>query len=104
MSKTTISPSQVQHIAVLANIPVSQLETERLAQEFDETLVVVDQLRAIDVSQTNSTHQVTGFTNVWRPDLIDESQSFTQAEALANAPVTHNGYFLVPGVLAAKDT
>ena len=104
MSKTSISPSQVQHIAVLANIPVTQEETQKLSQEFEETLAVVDQLKSVDVSQTEATHQVTGFTNIWRPDIADESQSFTQGEALANAPATHDGYFLVPGVLSAKDT
>jgi aspartyl/glutamyl-tRNA(Asn/Gln) amidotransferase C subunit len=104
MSKTTLSPHQVQHIAVLANIPVSDHEAEKLAHEFDETLVVVDQLKSVNVKQVNQTHQVTGFSNVWRADEVNNANSFTQAQALANASASHEGYFLVPGVLTAKDT
>ena len=104
MPQTSISAKDTRHIAVLANIPITDQEAEKLAIEFAETLAVVDQLKSLDVSQTESTHQVTGFMNVWRPDVADSSQSFTQAQALANASATHDGYFLVPGVLTAKDT
>jgi Asp-tRNA(Asn)/Glu-tRNA(Gln) amidotransferase C subunit len=34
---------------------------------------------------------------------VREDLSFTQAEALANAIVTHQGYFVVPYVLSNKD-
>jgi len=104
MSQTIISTKDTRHMAVLANIPISDQEAEKLAVEFVETLAVVDQLKTVDVSQVKPTHQVTGFTNIWRPDIADPSQSFTQSEALANTQATHEGYFLVPGVLTAKDT
>jgi aspartyl-tRNA(Asn)/glutamyl-tRNA(Gln) amidotransferase subunit C len=103
VSKNQVSQDQVKHIAQLAQIPISEAESKQLAKDFAETLDVVDQLKTADVSQVETTHQVTGFKNVTREDVVDEKQSFTQEEALANAPQQKNGFFLVAKVLKAED-
>jgi aspartyl-tRNA(Asn)/glutamyl-tRNA(Gln) amidotransferase subunit C len=103
MSKPAVTPKDVEHIAVLAQIPVSDDEKKKFAVAFAETLKVVDQLRQVDVSKTSTTHQVTGLENVWREDTVDSEKMFTQEEALANAADTHGGYFVVPRVLEEKD-
>lgn len=99
----SVNNTQVKHIAQLANIPISEEESNKLAQDFSETLQVVDQLKKADVSTVEITHQVTGFKNVFREDIVKEEQSFTQKEALANAKKTYQGYFVVPYVLQNKD-
>lgn len=96
MGMSTVSVALVAHMSALANIPVTKLEEEKLAQGFATTLKVVDQLMDIDTSSVQPTHQVTGLMNVWREDSVDESRTFSQAEALANASNKHNGYFVVP--------
>lgn len=103
MPKPVVTPRDVEHIAALAQIPVSDEEKKKFAAAFAETLEVVDQLRQVDVSKTSTTHQVTGLENVWREDVVDSKKMFTQEEALANAPHTHDGYFVVPRVLEEKD-
>lgn len=103
MAKTTVTPAQVHHIGTLANIPLTAAEQQNFATAFEETLSVVDELRELDISQTKATSQVTGFTNVWREDEVKPEQSFSQTAALKNAAKTHDGYFMVPGVLTAKD-
>lgn len=103
MSTNKVSSDQTKHIAKLANIPISEEESQKLAQAFEETLEVVDQLKTADVSAVETTHQVTGFKNVTREDIVDESASFTQEEALANAPHKKDGYFVVPQVLQQQD-
>lgn len=95
----SITPAQVAHIAHLANIPVSEVEKEKLAQSFTETLAVIDQLQEVDTTQVATTHQVTGLENVTRDDVVEEKRMFTQDEALANATRKHNGYFVVPQVI-----
>lgn len=95
-----MNASLVAHIADLANIPVTSEEEEKLAAGFVTTLKVVDQLMDVDTSNIEPTHQVTGLENVWREDVIDESRSFTQDEALANAKAVHNGYFVVPQLIS----
>ena len=103
MTKTQVTNGTVQHIADLANIPITDQESQKLAREFEETMQVVDQLKSADVSQVATTHQVTGFKNVFREDVVKEELSFTQEQALANAKHSHNGYFVVPYLLKQKD-
>lgn len=99
----SVNDSQVKHIAKLANIPITQAESEKLAHAFTETLIVVDKLKKAGASKASPTYQVTGFKNVLREDIVKEENSFTQEEALANAKVTYQGYFVVPYVLQNKD-
>lgn len=99
----SVNNTQVKHIAQLANIPITEEESLRLADDFTETLQVVDQLKKANTSKVEITHQVTGFKNVFREDIAKEEQSFSQKEALANAHKTHKGYFVVLYVLHNKD-
>lgn len=98
-----VNKKQVQHISELAQIPVTDKESEELATAFSETMDVVDQLKTANVDGVPTTHQVTGFKNVLREDIVDESRSFSQEEALANAQQQQDGYFVVPQVLQNKN-
>jgi len=90
----------VSHVAKLANIPISDQEEKNLELAFEETLAVVEQLQSVDVSGVEPTFQVTGLENVMRDDVVDDRRMFTQAQALANAKTTHDGYFVVPQVIS----
>ncbi|NCN03655.1 MAG: Asp-tRNA(Asn)/Glu-tRNA(Gln) amidotransferase subunit GatC [Candidatus Pacebacteria bacterium] len=94
-----ITTQQVQHIAQLANIPVDDSEAKKLATGFEETLDTIKDLRAVDTEGIEPTHQVTGMENVLREDIVDDSRTFTQAEALANAKETYQGFFVVPRII-----
>ena len=98
MANKTFTPDDVLHISVLAAIPVTAVEQKNLASGFTKTMPVVDHLFSVDVSKVGPTHQVTGLQNVLRKDVVDKSRMFTQKQALANAPKTHNGYIVVPRV------
>lgn len=97
-AKNTITNQQVQHVAALANIPVSTNEESALADAFTETLAVIGKLSSVDVSGVEPTHQVTGLENITREDQIDTDSMFSQEQALANAK-THQGYFVVDRIL-----
>ena len=103
MSKKQVDQNLVKHVAELAHIPISDEESQQLAEDFVETFSVINQLKSADVSQVETTHQVTAFKNVMRKDEVNEKLSFTQEEALANAPQTKSGFFLVPQVLTTED-
>lgn len=96
---TKITTTQVQQIAKLANIPVSDQEATILAAGFEETLATIADLKSIDTTGVEPTNQVTGLENVWREDVVDEKRTFTQAEALANAKLSAQGYFVVPRII-----
>jgi len=103
VSNSRVSSQQVKHIAQLAQIPTTDSENEVLADAFATTLDVIDELKTADVSKVGTTHQVTGFKNIFREDIVKEEQSFTQKEALSNARYQYQGYFVTPGVLQNKD-
>lgn len=98
----TFSPQDVKKIAALANIPVTSQEETQLADGFNTTMEVVDELFAVDVSGVEATSQVTGLTNIFREDEIDTTRTFTQDQALSNAKQTHNGFFVVPQIIAQE--
>ncbi len=95
----TFTPGDVKKIADLAKIPVTPQEEQKLADGFNATMEVVDQLFKIDVSNIEPTSQVTGLTNVFREDEVDMTRMFTQEQALSNAKQTHNGFFVVPQII-----
>jgi aspartyl-tRNA(Asn)/glutamyl-tRNA(Gln) amidotransferase subunit C len=90
----------IQHIAQLSNIPITDDEAKKLEVAFEETLQVVADLQKIDVTGVEPTFQVTGLENVLREDVVNEKKMFTQEQALANAPKKHDGFFVVPQVIS----
>lgn len=96
---SVMNTSIVAHIAVLANIPITEEEEKKLADGFTTTLQVVDSLMTIDTHHIQPTHQVTELENVWREDAVDQTRTFSQEDALANAASVHDGFFVVPQLI-----
>lgn len=95
-----ISEDLVKHMAHLAKIPVTSKEEKGLADGFNKTLGVVDKLFDVDVESVEPSHQVTGLENVFREDKVNEDKMLSQDEALSGTKNKHNGYFVVPQILA----
>ena len=87
----------IQHIAKLADLPISQEKQEKLEKQLEDTLEHVDRLSEIDTSKVTGTNEVTNLSNVTREDVVEPS--LTQEEALMNAKQTHNGFFMVPVII-----
>jgi len=94
-----ITTKDVKHLAKLANLPLDADRLDKLVGQVETTFEYIDTLQKIDTSSITETNQVTGLTNVWREDVVDESRMLTQDEALKNATKTHQGYFLVQAIL-----
>ena len=103
MVQQSFSSQTVNHIAQLANIPVTADEEKMLAKSFTETIEVVAKMSQLNTSQTSPTHQVTGLENAWRDDEITPDRSFTQSQALANAADVHDGFFVVAQIIDQDD-
>ncbi len=99
MTKNSFTTDQVHHIASLANIPVSAEEEITIASAFAETLGVITNLTSLDTVNVSPTAQTTGLENVTRDDIVKPDDTLSQADALANAANTANGYFLVERIL-----
>lgn len=90
----------IQRVAKLASIPLSDQEAAKLEKQLDETLDYVTQLNKLDTKNVEPTSQVTGLENVTRDDVV--TPSLSQEKALKNAKRTHNGFFVVDAVLATE--
>lgn len=97
----SLDVTQVKKVAVLASLPITPAEEEKLAEELSETLDYVAQLESVDTKGVEPTSQVTGLENITREDIVEESLS--QEQALMNAKKTHKGYILVPAILGGVE-
>jgi aspartyl-tRNA(Asn)/glutamyl-tRNA(Gln) amidotransferase subunit C len=95
MSKIGIA--EIHRLATLARIGVSDEQAEHLAAELGQIVGFVEQLSAVDISDTLPTDQVTGLVDVWREDIVKPSMS--REALLANAPEQKDGYIVVKRVL-----
>ena len=91
------SSINIDHLAKLANLPLTEEEKEKFEKQLQETLDYVDQLQKIDTKGIEPTSHVTGLENVVREDTAKPSLS--QDEALQNTKSKHNGLFKVKAIL-----
>lgn len=62
----------IQHVAHLANLPLTSQEEKTYAPQLDSTLQYVDQLQKIDTSTVWDKVTASGEVNVMRPDVVEE--------------------------------
>lgn len=96
MSK--ISVSELEKIARLSRIELSNDEKSTLASEVSSILDFIELLQTADTSKLKATSQVVSLTDVWREDKIERCK-IPPAQLLAEAPQLHEGYVKVKKVL-----
>jgi aspartyl-tRNA(Asn)/glutamyl-tRNA(Gln) amidotransferase subunit C len=93
----SVDADKVRHIAHLARIAVSDEETEHLKGELNAILAWVEQLGEVDVDGVEPMTSVTPMTMRQREDIVTDGG--IPDDIVANAPVTHEHYFVVPKVV-----
>jgi len=93
------SRAQVEAVAALANLELSDSEIELFAKQLGEILDYATQVQNIDTTGVPPTASVVTRHSADRPDVV--AGSLDRAEALANAPDAsgQSGLFKVPRVL-----
>jgi aspartyl-tRNA(Asn)/glutamyl-tRNA(Gln) amidotransferase subunit C len=92
-----ISRDDVDHVAYLARLGLSEAERERLRAELDQILGYMQVLQQLDTSAIPPTAQVIPVQNVMRPDV---ARPALPVEAVfQNAPAREDDYFRVAPVL-----
>lgn len=95
-----ITNEEVRRVAELASLALRDDEVERMARDLDNILSHIDKLNELDTTGVEPMAQVlfeAEETATLREDR--ERPSLTNAEALANAPVSGGGYYKVPKVI-----
>jgi aspartyl-tRNA(Asn)/glutamyl-tRNA(Gln) amidotransferase subunit C len=92
-----ISLEDVDHVATLARLGLSQSERETLRTQLSSILAYVEMLSELDTSTVTPASQVIRLENVKRPDTRRAGLSLE--DVMANAPDRQDDYFRVPAVL-----
>ncbi len=80
-----LTRDDVLKLARLARIDLSDVEVAEFVAEFNEILGYVEQLQKVDVNGLEPTSQVTGLTNVLRPDKVLD-YGYAPQDLLKNVP------------------
>ncbi len=96
-----LSRQDVEHVAALARLGLSDDEVERLRDQLSSILDHIAVLDRLDTAAIPPTAQVIELSNVWRDDV--ERPSLPRESVLANAPRQTDGFFEVHAVLGAAD-
>jgi len=87
----------VKYVAHLARIGLTPEEEKTMATHLAGILGYIEKLNELDVSQVEPTAHAVPMVNVWRADAI--RPSLPHETAMANAPASANGLFLVPKII-----
>lgn len=81
-----LTKEEVQHIAILARLGLTQEEIEKYTNQLSSILDYVKQLEEVDTEGIEPTAQVTGLENIMRDDQIDKCGKETQDKLISLAP------------------
>lgn len=87
----------IDDIARLARIALTEDEKRRFAQQLGEVLAYVEKLKEVDVADVEPTAHAFEVVNVWRPDV--PVAPLPVEAALRNAPATRDQMIVVPKVV-----
>jgi aspartyl-tRNA(Asn)/glutamyl-tRNA(Gln) amidotransferase subunit C len=89
-----ISRMEVEHVARLARLALTEQELERFGGQLDAILAAVGKVSELDLADVEPTAHPLDVVNVWAED--EPRPSLPVAEALANAPERDGNFFRVP--------
>jgi aspartyl-tRNA(Asn)/glutamyl-tRNA(Gln) amidotransferase subunit C len=92
-----ISKQEVEHVAKLARLELSEQEKEKLTDQLSNILTYVETLNSLDTKGVEPTSHVLDLKNVMRDDVAEPG--LTQEQALANAPDKAAGHYKVPKII-----
>ncbi len=92
-----IKKEQVEYLAGLAGIELSEAEKETFSRQLLRIIAYVDKLNELDLSDVPPTAHTQNLTNVFREDEC--RPGLPQDVALGMAPDRQGDYFRVPRVI-----
>jgi aspartyl-tRNA(Asn)/glutamyl-tRNA(Gln) amidotransferase subunit C len=98
----TLSRADVEHVAHLARLGLSEEELSRLEGQLNHILDQYAILASVPTDHIAPTAQTIEQENILREDVA--GPSMTVDEVLANAPARDGDFIVVPAILAERDT
>lgn len=96
----TVTIQDVEHVAALARLTLSEEEKITLTSQLNEILGYMEQLNTLDTSAVEPLAHVIDLPNVFREDVL--RPGLTHEETLRNAPSSTEEFFKVPKVIGDR--
>jgi len=97
MSATKISPSDLDHIAKLARIELTDSEKKTFLPQLESVIEYLDILNQVNTDDVEPTYRVVDKSNVFHTDEI--SQSLPVQDAISGSSRTKDNYFVVTATI-----
>ena len=91
-----ITIKDVEHVAKLARLELTDAEKELYTKQLGDVLQYVNQMNEVDTTNVEPMSHAIPIVNVMREDVVVSEQ--TKEELMANAPAEENGFFRVPKI------
>ena len=92
-----IDKDDVENIAKLSRIRLTELEREMFVHQLNNILFYIEKLNKLDTENVAPMAYTSGVSNVFREDKL--KPSIPLQDVLINAPATKSGFFKVPKVI-----
>ena len=97
MKKQHLSKKEVEHVAWLAHIELSEQEKALFTEQFNEILDYFKKIDEVDTEGVEPTYHVLDLNNISRKD--ETTPSLPTEEALKNAPKREKKFFKAPRIV-----
>ena len=91
-----IEIKDVEHVAKLARLDLTENEKEKFANQLSSILEYVEEMNEVDTTDVEPMSHAIHFVNVMREDEVQYEQ--TKEELMKNAPFEEDGFFRVPKI------
>jgi aspartyl-tRNA(Asn)/glutamyl-tRNA(Gln) amidotransferase subunit C len=96
MERKMITIKDVEHVAKLARLELTEDEKEKFTKQLGDVLKYVEQMNEVDTTGVVPMAHAFDVVNVMREDVVVYEQ--TKEELMKNAPDEENGFFKVPKI------
>ncbi len=93
----SLTKQQVQHIATLARLRLEEAEFDDVVEKLSRIVDFVDQLQAVNTDDVVPMAHPLNMSQRLRADQVTETDQRDLVQQ--NAPLTEDGYYLVPRVI-----
>ena len=93
----SLNKLEVEKIAWLARLKTNEQENAAFSHELSQVLKLVEQMNATDTGHVEAIAHPIQITTHLRPDEVTEGNQ--RAHLQQQAPLTEDGYYLVPKVI-----
>ncbi len=90
---------EVQHVASLARIDLTDQEITTFQSDLSKVLIFFKELETLDTGSEKSIGHITGRVNEARPDQVQEASAQTREYIYKNFPESEEGFLKVRSVL-----